>query len=432
MTHPSHNELPALRYKRTFTPRGNMGNSCCCVPTGDALWLIYNSNEGLRSFCWITAWIHFAAAFAFIGLTASQDNGHIDVPKLRTQTTRSMGLWLLPSEVSTENITGIQNYANLNTCSLAPTTPAKDSTYVVKQILLAGWGDIDTRIIIIMFHILSFLFQAITAWDKNYYKEIEDGKTNLSHFIEYSVSASILLIAMCAQLGITDFYLILSIAANCWGCMIFGLVAELLFDEDVYLSININWSAPNREKVKAESPQTTDVQESSSTKATGNPTEQTVPTPTAPELNLFLRPHKTERIRLHSRFIQTNASSPSRTQDDDFRIYAHWIAHVSGWFLLTIALIGTTSNLITMDNCVNSAGGKTPPPWVQGLIGVEVGIFCLFGLVQTLSFIRRRNKQDKTEKRNIAEQTEFAYIFLSLSAKLGLGLFVYIGNLTNK
>ena len=127
--------------------------------------------------------------------------------------------------------------------------------------------------------------------------------------------------------------------------------------------------------------------------------------------SLFLRPYKTERIRLHSRFIQTNASSPSRTHDDDFRIYAHWLAHVSGWFLLTIALIGTTSNLITMKNCVDPAGGMTVPDWVQGLIGVETGICCLFGLVQTLSFIRRTNKQDKLENQYIAEQTEFAYFF---------------------
>ena len=426
MTHPSHNELPALRYKRTFTPRGNMGNSCCCVPTGDEFWLLYSDKQKLRSFCWLTAWIHLVAALAFISLTARQDNGDISVPRLRTQTTRSMGLWLLPSEVSTENITGIQNSINLNSCSLAPTTPAKESTYVVKQVLLSGWGEIDTRIIIIMFHILSFLFQAITSWDRNYYEDIRQGKTNLSHFIEYSVSASILLVAMCAQLGITDFYLILSIAANCWGCMVFGLVAELLFEEDVYLSININWSAPNQAKAKEEPSPMTKILDPPET-ANQNPNVRVDSTSAN---SLFLRPYKTERIRLHSRFIQADASN--RKHDDDFRIYAHWLAHVSGWFLLTIALIGTTSNLITMKNCVDPAGGMTVPDWVQGLIGVETGIYCLFGLVQTLSFIRRTNKQEKIEKQKIAEQTEFAYIFLSLSAKLGLGLFVYIGNLTNK
>jgi hypothetical protein len=37
-----------------------------------------------------------------------------------------------------------------------------------------------------------------------------------------------MLIAICVQLGITDIYLITSIAANCSACMLFGAVAEML------------------------------------------------------------------------------------------------------------------------------------------------------------------------------------------------------------
>lgn len=279
---------------------------------------------------------------------------------------------MLPDKIPPTTVTELEQDLRLEACPLASTTPAKNTTYVVKQLVLSGWGEIDTRLLIIVFHLLSFLFQAITSWNKNYYSDIDKGNTNLSHFVEYSISASILLIAMCAQLGITDFYLILSIAANCWGCMIFGFIAELLYQEDVCLIINMNFSTPKY-------------------------------------------PYDKEKMA-----------------KNDFQFSAHWMAHLAGWFLIIIALIGTTSNLITMENCISPDKDIKMPGWVKSLIGAEVGLYCLFGFVQTASFVARQYAENDVEaKKRYAIYTELAYIVLSLTAKLFLGIIVISNNWTN-
>ena len=186
-------------------------------------WLIF--------WCRFAAFLHLLLVFIFSVFTGLQDANQIKVPGIRVQATKTLGIWLPVGDVFEENRTALASVLNLDACPLAETVPGKFANNVVKQVVIGGIGDIDTRVLIILFHLLSFLFQFFGAWDeKTYYKFLENGNINLAHFIEYSFSASLMMIAICAQLGTTDVFLITSIACNCWGCMIFGVVAELLFD----------------------------------------------------------------------------------------------------------------------------------------------------------------------------------------------------------
>lgn len=360
---------------------------CCCCPTSCRCypvvrWYIWHKDEQLRSFCWITAWLHFLAMFAYSGLKIAQDLDQITIPRLKTPITKSIGIWTMPNDMAIINATPLSTRLQLDQCPLASAVDAKDSKYVVQQLVLDAEGEIDTRALIIAFHAFSFVFQAFTAYGDKYYQELKRGRTNLSHFIEYSLTASLLLIAMATQFGTTDIFLLISIGANCTGCMLFGLMAEFLFPEDLEMSFSAKVVHPKED----------------------NP--------------------------------------PNKDDEEAFKggsLKAHWIAHFAGWFMLSVALITVCSNLITIQTCTVSSDAR-PPSFVQWIVGSEIFLFSCFGFVQMISFLNRENvlsneseerSRQMEQNKNVAQRTEFCYILLSIVAKLSLGIIVMAGNYTN-
>ena len=92
---------------------------------------------------------------------------------------------------------------------------------------------IDLGWLIISFHILSFVFQLIASFTYyctplfgfKYNQMIKEGKNPL-RFIEYSFSASIMLISIALLNGVTDINLITSIAVLTSACQLCGLSVE--------------------------------------------------------------------------------------------------------------------------------------------------------------------------------------------------------------
>ena len=344
---------------------------CCCCGSGTRRWTLFTWDHKLRTFCWVTGFLHLFAAIAVLSITVAQDRNSITVPRLKTPITTNIGIWTNANDIANVNTTALIGKIRLDHCPLASAVRAKDSKYVVQQIVLDSKSEVDTRILIIVFHVISFIFQVGSSSSDEYYSELKLGKTNLGHFFEYSISATLMLVAMATQFGITDMYLLLSIGANCAGCMLFGMVAELLFYEDTQFKISIR---------------------TTTTKDTSDPPNNTC----------------------------------------GISISGHWIAHAAGWFLLMVAIIATCSNLNSIDSCADSSDIK-PPTWVLILVSIEVFVFACFGLVQLISFWARDNStQNSITNQSIAKVTEFAYIFLSASAKMALSIVIIANNYTNK
>ena len=111
---------------------------------------------------------------------------------------------------------------------------------------IEGQG-INLGILIISFHALSFLFQAVAGLSEyfplslnfiglpslrfKYTEEIAKGR-NLLRFVEYAFSASIMLIGIGLLNGVTDRNLIAGIAVLTSATQLCGLVAEFLLSED--------------------------------------------------------------------------------------------------------------------------------------------------------------------------------------------------------
>ncbi len=106
---------------------------------------------------------------------------------------------------------------------------------------------LDLGWLIISFHLLSFFFQALAGitdfcpikftigeeeYTYEYSKMITDGRNPL-RFIEYSISASIMLICIAFLNGVTDINLIAAIAVLTAMCQLCGLVVEYMKDDQI-------------------------------------------------------------------------------------------------------------------------------------------------------------------------------------------------------
>ncbi len=99
---------------------------------------------------------------------------------------------------------------------------------------------IDLGWMIISFHILSFVFQTFAALTEytgplcGYkYSEMIERSKNPLRFIEYSFSASIMLISIALLNGVTDINLITSIGVLTSACQLCGLAVEYIDDRRI-------------------------------------------------------------------------------------------------------------------------------------------------------------------------------------------------------
>lgn len=98
--------------------------------------------------------------------------------------------------------------------------------------------------LIFSFHFLSFLFQGgipvsalvydHTLTNETYVKNIKQRGVNIWRFVEYSVSATLMLVCIALVSGIDEFNALFSIVVLTSVTMILGLVVELLFDDVLF------------------------------------------------------------------------------------------------------------------------------------------------------------------------------------------------------
>lgn len=106
--------------------------------------------------------------------------------------------------------------------------------------------ELSLKWLIVAFHGLSFVFELFATdpffgcsrgtifarWRATYIKRVESG-TNYIRFVEYSASASIMLIAISLTSGIWDSYSLIGIGFLTFATMVFGGIAEQLFSDEL-------------------------------------------------------------------------------------------------------------------------------------------------------------------------------------------------------
>ena len=108
---------------------------------------------------------------------------------------------------------------------------------------------INIGLLIISFHALSFVFQLSAELTNScgpilYYKydDMIASNKNPLRFIEYSISASIMLIAIAVLNGVTDINLLISIAVLTASCQLCGLAVEFIHERSIKVLLHcIGW-----------------------------------------------------------------------------------------------------------------------------------------------------------------------------------------------
>ena len=203
----------------------------------------------LAGYCLFTATVHFMLMCAVI-IAPFFVTKDVRLSKI----TQSINVWASGLEnveimfPASYKIT--ENISLADTCQpFVPKTIHRDSgpaTIFPKILLLC---EIDNRISIGLFFFLSFAFQISKTVNfeyscsfpfifknicigKTYYSNLAMGRISKIHYVEYSVSATIMILVMITQIGLTDLSLIINVCVNAWSCMIIGLLTEHIVDAE--------------------------------------------------------------------------------------------------------------------------------------------------------------------------------------------------------
>ena len=107
---------------------------------------------------------------------------------------------------------------------------SRSASFKIRE-LTVEVASLDIRWVMFVFFIVSAVFQLPSTFPQAMYKrQLKLGKAHRSHLFEYSISASLMMMAMCAQVGVTDIYILLNVFSNTFACMIFGLLSDVLSD----------------------------------------------------------------------------------------------------------------------------------------------------------------------------------------------------------
>jgi len=232
-----------------------------------------------------------------------------------------------------------------------------------------------TAVLVTMFFLLSAGFQAFQAINKDAYRQrVESNGTNFLRYIEYSFSASVMMVCVATTLMIFDLFTHMLIFTCTFTCMLLGLLADCLRTN-------------------------------------------------ARQLQSVLRDHPTITIIIN-------------TVDELNEL--KWKTHYLSWatFLKPYVLVYGVSYFRTVYRAWDCLDGlptnePTTPVWVHVVVVSQFVLFSCFGVVQYLQFnaipdtisIKSLHQELEDDKR-IGTTTEFSFIFLSLTAKSILGWLV--------
>jgi len=229
-----------------------------------------------------------------------------------------------------------------------------------------------TAVLVTMFFLLSAGFQAFQAIDKEAYRQrVESNGTNFLRYIEYSFSASIMMVCIATTLVIFDLFTHMLIFTCTFTCMLLGLLADCL-----------RTNARQLQSVLRDHPNISIVRNA------------------IDELNeIKWKTHYISWAALLKPYILVYGVSYFRT------VYRAW-------------------------NCLDELPANTPttPVWVHVVVISQFFLFSCFGVVQYLQFnaisdtiIITPIEQEIKEDLRIGTTTEFSFIVLSLTAKSILG-----------
>ena len=202
--------------------------------------------------------------------------------------------------------------------------------------------------LIIGFHLLSFGFQIVLNTDyfrDSYVKNVVNNGVNPFRFVEYSISASIMVLCLALISNILNLYALIALGCLTAVTQLFGLLAECLFSDQFLVDM------PDYDE-----------------EISGN---------------LFQKATFRQSEVIGVRKVRKPEKPPKKTPLSVSLRRLGWIAHFSGWVSMISAYVGILVQQYFFSVSQNkSNGGASPPSWVTALIIVLAILYNIFGFTQ--------------------------------------------------
>lgn len=226
------------------------------------------------------------------------------------------------------------------------------------------WEDFSLHWAIVIFHFLSFLFQ-MGIFLTEYIENVEEKGQNSLRFIEYSISAPIMLICIGLVSAILDFRILSVMFISCMACQLIGLVCE----------------------------------------------------------KLIYRKQK-EEFELYNFKLSAEENSLIKEMKSDTSMMLT-LLHAVAWVLMLAAYFPILHSFF-YSNSMAEKDGRDRAPWFVTLIIWSIFVlYNSFGLVQVGQLLGRPNLETELEIKQFNGNIEMAYIVLSLFSKTLLGWLIY-------
>lgn len=301
------------------------------------------------------------------------------------------------------------------------------------EVLIVDPSNVEKRytlsllLLIFFFHLLSAAFQLSVGcfFGRSYSKSVLRDGVNVWRFVEYSISASLMLLCLALIQYVQDVYTHIGLGVLTAATMLFGLIAEMLFSDSF---------VETRKVSQASSVQAEEVG----------------------SLQLIGRANFVNEVGLRKRSLWPNDSGDAylsniRSNMPKQEMYVQlrkigWCAHFSGWLTMMAAYIGILMNHFYWS--VEQSDRKAPD-FVEPLLWGIFALYNIFGVTQLFQMCAKdpwvsacTGVKSKTQRCLCADRGEknsdsgreiiCNCCFRKMSLNTGVELFYVLNSLTTK
>ncbi len=227
--------------------------------------------------------------------------------------------------------------------------------------------------LIISFHLLSATFQFSAGFCfKNFYaKHVIKNGVNSFRFIEYSISATLMLLCIALIGSLQDVYAHIGLGVLCTATMLFGLIAEVLFSDE-FLKESLDENTLRAEVVRVPEYPTTLFRRPNFNNELGNMYKQNL---------------KGDSLEPLLDYVYTPLDDCTGVADKVRQL--GWFVHICGWITMAGAYGGIILNhyfwSVERAEAAND-NFEGPPEWITALVFTTAALYNIFGFTQLFQF----------------------------------------------
>jgi hypothetical protein len=156
----------------------------------------------------------------------------IETSRMSTGLTQTVSMWMSPITAKRhvfDDMVFLPGVNLSNTCTLYTGSNSAYADVFGRPVTLYI-SNIDTRYLLAAFYGLSAFLQSLSV--SSFGKSLSHQASHVTGYIERCFTDPLIMIILCAQVGIMDINIVVSTACSMMFCTVFGMITEVLFEDD--------------------------------------------------------------------------------------------------------------------------------------------------------------------------------------------------------